>query len=260
MQIHIHSTKDFAPMRKAGKLAAEVLDYISDYLKPGVTTNQINDLCHQFIVDNNAIPAPLGYKGFPKSICTSINHVVCHGIPDDKPLKSGDIINIDVSLSLNGWYGDTSRMFIIETTNVKAAKLVTVTYEAMMHGINAAKPGATLGDVGYAIESHARRHNFSIVHEFCGHGIGQKLHEPPDVLHYGRPGEGLKIVPGMFFTIEPMINAGKSQVIVNRHDGWTVTTRDRSLSAQFEHTIGINEEGAEIFTLSPQGMHLPHDR
>ncbi|OJV46493.1 MAG: type I methionyl aminopeptidase [Alphaproteobacteria bacterium 43-37] len=243
-------------MHAAGRLAAETLDYITPYIQKGVTTQKLNDLCHDFIIQNGAIPAPLNYRGFPKSICTSINHVVCHGIPGDKVLCEGDIINIDVTVILDGWHGDTSRMFCVGKPNVKARKLIEVTYEGMMQAIRIVKPGITLGDIGHTIQSYAESHRFSVVRDFCGHGIGRTFHMPPNVLHYGRAGQGLVLQPGMFFTIEPMTNAGHYAVKV-LSDGWTAVTKDKNLSAQFEHTIGVTENGHEIFTLSPAGLDHP---
>lgn len=247
--IHLFQEQDFEGMRKAGRLAAQVLDFITPYVKVGITTGELDKLCHDFIISHSAIPAPLGYRGFPKSICTSINHVVCHGIPGDKKLLEGDILNLDVTVILDGWYGDTSRMFSVGKVNLRARKLIDTTYEAMMRGIEVVKPGATLGDIGYAIQSHAEKQGFSVVRDFCGHGIGRTFHSAPNVVHYGKPGTGLVLQQGMFFTIEPMINAGKYQVKV-LEDGWTAVTRDRSLSAQFEHTLGVTANGYEIFTLS----------
>ena len=243
-------------MHKAGKLAAEVLDYINDFIEPGITTNYLNDLCHQFIIENNAIPAPLNYKGFPKSTCISVNHVVCHGIPGDKILKNGDILNIDVTVILDGWYGDTSRMFYVGTPSTKAKILTKITYECLMIGIETVKPGKTLGDVGFAIQSHAEKNGFSVVRDFTGHGLGTVFHTSPTVLHYGEPKTGLILEEGMFFTIEPMINSGKHDVKI-LSDGWTAVTRDKSLSAQFEHSIGVTSEGCEIFTLSPKRLDFP---
>jgi methionyl aminopeptidase len=257
MQVKIHSSNDFEKMRKAGKLAAEVLDYITEYVKAGVTTNELNDLCHNFIITNNATPSPLGYKGYPKSVCTSVNHVVCHGVPSDKQLANGDIINIDVTVNLNGWHGDTSRMFLVGNVAVKPKRLVQVTYDAMMMAIEQVKPGATFGDIGYAIQNYVEKHGFSVVRDYCGHGIGTVMHCEPNVMHYGRKGEGMEILEGMFFTIEPMVNAGSFETRLSAHDGWTVTTKDRSLSAQFEHTIGVTSNGYEIFTLSPKGYTCP---
>jgi methionyl aminopeptidase len=243
-------------MRRAGQLAAETLDFITPHVRPGIATAELDRLCHEFIVAREAIPAPLGYRGFPKSICTSVNHVVCHGIPGDKRLADGDILNIDVTVILDGWHGDTSRMFFVGDVGVKARKLVDVTYEAMMRGIEVVKPGATLGDIGHAIQSFAESHRFSVVRDFCGHGLGRIFHEAPSVLHYGEPGTGLVLREGMLFTVEPMINAGRWEVKV-LSDGWTAVTKDRSLSAQFEHSVGVTASGHEIFTLSPTGMHKP---
>jgi methionyl aminopeptidase len=240
--IKIHGQEGFDGMRRAGRLAAETLDFITPYVKPGVTTGELDRLCHDFIVDHGAIPAPLNYRGFPKSICTSVNHVVCHGIPDDgKKLQDGD----------------TSRMFFVgEKVSVKARRLVEVTYEAMMRGIRAVRPGATLGDIGHAIQSYAEAARFSVVRDFCGHGLGRVFHDAPSVLHFGRPGDGTVLREGMFFTIEPMINAGRCEVKI-LDDGWTAVTRDKSLSAQFEHSIGVTADGYEIFTLSPKEWHRP---
>lgn len=257
-RITIHTPEDFAGMRRAGRLAAETLDMIAAHVRPGISTGEIDRLCHDFMVGRGAVPATLGYRGYTKSSCTSVNHVVCHGIPGDRLLADGDIVNIDVTVILDGWYGDTSRMFVAGEPSTKARLLMDVTYEAMMKGIAAIRPGATLGDVGHAIQRHAERHRFSVVRDFCGHGIGRNFHEPPNVLHYGRPGEGPRLRPGMFFTVEPMINAGRPEVKI-LDDGWTAVTRDRSLSAQYEHMIGVTETGAEIFTLSPAGLHRPHD-
>lgn len=255
-RIKIHDADEFAAMRRAGRLAAETLDMITPHVEPGVTTGELDRLCHDFIVAHGALPAPLNYRGFPKSICTSINHVVCHGIPGDKKLQTGDIVNIDVTVILDGWHGDTSRMYAVGKIGVKAKRLIDVTYEAMMRGIRLVKPGATLGDVGNAIQTYAESERFSVVRDFCGHGIGRVFHDAPSVLHYGRPGSGPRLRPGMFFTVEPMINAGRYEVKV-LEDGWTAVTRDRSLSAQFEHTIGVTEDGFEIFTLSPKGYDKP---
>ncbi|MBU0726964.1 MAG: type I methionyl aminopeptidase [Alphaproteobacteria bacterium] len=254
--IKIHGPEDFEGMRKAGRLAAEVLDFITPHVQPGITTGELDRLCHDYIVAQGAIPAPLNYRGFPKSICTSVNHVVCHGIPGDKKLADGDSLNIDITVILDGWYGDTSRMFHAGKVGVKAQKLTDVTYEAMMGGIEAVKPGATLGDIGHAIQSYAESHRFSVVRDFCGHGLGRIFHDAPSILHYGKPGQGIKLRPGMFFTIEPMINAGRYDVKV-LGDGWTAVTKDKSLSAQFEHSIGVTETGYEIFTLSPKGWTKP---
>jgi len=257
VKIKVYGPEGFKGMRAAGKLAAEVLDYITDYVKEGVTTNHLNDLCHKFIVDHGAIPAPLNYKGFPKSICTSLNHVVCHGIPSERVLVDGDILNIDVTVILDGWYGDTSRMFYIGTPSIKARRLVEATYEAMLLGIEQVRPGARFGDIGYAIQSYIEKQKFSVVRDFVGHGIGRNFHEPPNVFHFGQKDTGLMMEEGMFFTIEPMINAGSYETIVSKVDGWTAMTKDRSLSAQFEHTIAVTSRGYEIFTLSPKGLHAP---
>ena len=255
-RIIIHQDEDFVGMRAAGRLAAECLDMITPHVRPGVSTAELDRLCHDFIVAHGARPAPLNYRGYPKSICTSINHVVCHGIPGDRRLLDGDILNIDVTVVLNDWHGDTSRMYVAGTASTRARMLMQITYEAMMRGIDAAKPGATLGDIGYAIQSFVESNRFSVVRDFCGHGIGRTFHAPPNVLHFGRRGEGPELRPGMFFTIEPMVNAGRPEVKV-LDDGWTAVTRDRGLSAQFEHMVGITESGVEIFTISPAGLHQP---
>ena len=256
-KINIYNLANFKSMAKSGLLAAQTLDFITEYVKPGVSTEKLNQLCHNFIINNNATPAPLNYNGFPKSICTSVNHVVCHGIPGNKILDNGDIINIDVTVILNGWYGDTSRMFIVgNKTSVKAIKLINITYESMMDSIKQIKPGSTLGDIGFIIENKAKENNFSVVKDFCGHGIGKNFHEAPSVLHYGMKGQGLKLKKGMIFTIEPMLNAGTDEIKI-LNDGWTAITKDRKLSAQFEHTIGITEKGCEIFTLSPKNYQKP---
>ncbi|HWK43646.1 MAG TPA: type I methionyl aminopeptidase [Stellaceae bacterium] len=256
-RIKLHRPEDFAAMRRAGRLAAEVLDYITPHVVPGVTTGALDTLCNEFILDHNAISACLGYRGFPKSICTSINHVVCHGIPGDRKLMDGDIINIDITVILDGWYGDTSRTFLVgDKVSVKARLLVDATYDAMMLGIAQVRPGARLGDIGAAIQTYAESRRFSVVRDFCGHGVGRVFHAAPSVLHYGRAGDGLVLREGMFFTIEPMINAGRYEVKV-LSDGWTAVTKDRSLSAQFEHTIGVTADGCEIFTLSPAGLTKP---
>ena len=255
-RIMIYAQEDFAGMRSAGQLAAETLDMIARHVRPGVSTATLDTLCHDFIGDHGATPAPLGYRGYPKSICTSINHVVCHGIPGERRLENGDVLNIDVTVILNGWHGDSSRMYVAGTASTRARKLMDVTYEALMLGVDAVRPGARLGDIGHAIQVFVESHRFSVVRDFCGHGIGRRFHEPPNVLHFGRPGEGPVLRPGMFFTIEPMVNAGRPEVKV-LDDGWTAVTRDRSLSAQFEHMIGVTETGAEIFTLSPAGLTKP---
>lgn len=255
-EIIIHGQEGYDGMRRAGKLAAEILDYITDFVIPGVTTEKLNDLCHQRIIEEGAIPAPLNYRGFPKSICTSVNHVVCHGIPGDKTLKDGDIINIDVTVIVDGWHGDTSRMFFVGNPSVKARRLVDVTYEAMMRGIEVVRPGNSLGDIGFAIQNYAEKQGYSVVRDFCGHGIGQTFHTAPNVMHFGKEHTGVELKPGMFFTIEPMINIGKYAVKI-LSDNWTAVTRDRSLSAQFEHSLAVTETGYEIFTLSPKGYKYP---
>jgi methionyl aminopeptidase len=255
-RIPLHGADDFAAMHRAGHLAALTLDMITEHVRPGVTTAALDRLCHDFIVAHGAAPAPLGYRGFPKSICTSINHVVCHGIPGERVLEDGDVLNIDATVILDGWHGDSSRMYVVGKPRTRAQLLVDVTYEAMMRGIRAVKPGATLGDIGHAIQSFVEANRFSVVRDFCGHGLGRRFHEPPNVLHFGRPGEGLVLRTGMIFTIEPMVNAGRPEVKV-LDDGWTAVTRDRSLSAQFEHTVGVTGTGVEIFTLSPTGLHRP---
>jgi methionine aminopeptidase, type I len=255
-RIRIHGPEDFEGMRKAGRLAAATLDFITPYVQPGITTGELDRLLEQFIRDHGGIPAPLGYRGFPRANCISVNHVVCHGIPGDKRLMNGDILNIDVTPILDGWYGDSSRMYLCGDVSVKAKKLVDVTYDALMIGIAQVKPGATLGDIGHAIQTFAESHRFSVVRDFCGHGLGRVFHEPPSVLHFGNPGTGVVLKEGMIFTIEPMINAGRYDVKI-LGDGWTAVTKDKSLSAQFEHSIGVTKDGCEIFTLSPAGYTKP---
>ena len=255
-KITIHTPADFEGMRQAGRLAAETLDMITAHVQPGVTTAELDRICHAYITAHNATPAPLNYRGYPKSICTSLNHVVCHGIPGDRRLVEGDVLNIDVTVVLDGWHGDSSRMFAAGRPSTRAARLIDVTYDALMRGVAAVKPGATLGDLGHAIQSFVEGQRFSVVRDFCGHGIGRRFHEAPNILHFGRRGEGPVIKPGMFFTIEPMVNAGRPEVKV-LEDGWTAVTRDRMLSAQFEHMIGVTEDGCEIFTISPAGLHKP---
>jgi methionyl aminopeptidase len=236
-------------MRVAGRLAADVLDMIGEHVAPGVTTDELNAICHAYIVETQAaIPAPLNYRGFPKSICTSVNHVVCHGIPSDKKLKAGDIINIDITVIKDGFHGDTSRMFTVGEPTVLARRLIEICHDSMWAGIREIRPGATLGDIGHAVQTLAEANRFSIVREYCGHGIGRMFHEDPQVLHYGTPGTGLEIRPGMTFTVEPMLNAGKRQVKLLA-DGWTVVTKDHSLSAQWEHTVLATESGFEVLTL-----------
>ncbi len=254
--IALHGAEAFAAMHKAGRLAAEALDMLVPHVRPGVSTDELNDLVVAFAQEHNAVPAPLNYRGFPKAICTSTNHVVCHGIPGPKKLREGDIINIDVTLIVDGWHGDTSRMYPVGRVARKAERLMDITYEALMRGIAVIRPGATLGDIGHAIQSFAESERCSVVRNFCGHGVGRVFHDRPNVLHYGEPGEGIVLEAGMIFTVEPMLNLGRHDVKVLK-DGWTAITRDRSLSAQFEHTIGVTEDGVEIFTLSPAGLHHP---
>jgi methionyl aminopeptidase len=255
--IPLHNEEGFAKMRIAGQMAARTLDFITPHVVEGISTEELDDLMHSFITRNGAIPAPLNYKGYPKSTCISINNVICHGIPSpDKILKDGDILNIDVTTIVDGWYGDTSRMFTVGKPSVKAQRLLDVTYDCLMKSIEVVRPGATLGDIGATIQAIAEAERFSVVRDFCGHGIGTIFHEPPSVLHYGRTGEGAVLEEGMIFTIEPMINAGKYDAKI-LNDGWTAVTRDRSLSAQFEHTIGVTAHGFEIFTLSPAGHTKP---
>lgn len=254
--IKIYGPEAFEGMRAAGKLAAETLDHVTPHVKPGITTEEINTICHDFIVANNAVPAPLNYKGFPKSVCTSINHVICHGIPGPKKLREGDALNIDVTVILDGWFGDTSRMFFVGKQKLLPQRLCTVTFEAMWKGIEAVKPGAHLGDIGSAIQKHVEAHRYSVVRDFCGHGIGRVFHDEPSVMHFGREGTGPELRPGMFFTIEPMVNAGKPGAKV-LSDGWTAVTRDKSLSMQFEHTLAVTEDGYEVFTKSPKGWEFP---
>jgi len=254
--IKLHGPEGFAGMRAAGRLAAQILDALVPHVVPGVTTDEIDSIVHRMTLDGGAVPATLGYRGFTRSCCTSINHVVCHGIPGDRALKDGDIVNIDVTPLLDGWHGDSSRMFLVGDVPVKARRLVEVTYESMMRGIAQAKPGNHLGDISHAIQSFAEGHRYSVVRDFCGHGVGRDFHSSPEVVHAGQPGSGPLLMPGMFFTVEPMINIGKAAVKV-LDDGWTAVTRDRSLSAQFEHSIGITEDGCEIFTKSPAGQDSP---
>ncbi|WP_293862662.1 type I methionyl aminopeptidase [uncultured Alsobacter sp.] len=255
-EIKLHGPEGFEGMRRAGQLTAQALDLLVPLVKPGVTTEVLDDAIFEFAMDHGAYPAPLMYRGYRKGICTSINHVVCHGIPNDKPLRDGDIVNIDVTLVLDGWHGDSSRMYLVGDVPRRAVRLVEVTYEALMRGIAAVKPGATTGDIGAAIQEFAEAERCSVVRDFCGHGLGRLFHDEPNILHYGRRGEGVPLKAGMFFTIEPMINLGRPHVKV-LGDGWTAVTRDRSLSAQFEHSIGVTETGCEIFTLSPKGWDQP---
>lgn len=254
--VTLHNEADFVGLRASGRLAAETLDMITDHVKPGVSTSELDKLIHDFMISHDAVPATLNYKGYPASSCISLNHVVCHGIPGDRVLRDGDILNIDVTCILDGWFGDTSRMYVVGNAPIKARKLIDVTYASMMAGIEVVRPGATLGDIGHAIQTLAESNRFSVVRDFCGHGIGRVFHAAPNVLHYGRPGEGMVLEAGMVFTIEPMLNTGKPAVKV-LEDGWTAVTRDRSLSAQFEHMLGVTETGYEIFTLSPKGYTCP---
>jgi methionyl aminopeptidase len=254
--IKIYNEDDFAGMRKASQITAKCLDELSNMIKPGVTTQEIDDFVYQFGVDHNAYPATLNYRGFTKSCCTSINHVVCHGIPNEKPLREGEIINVDVTYVIDGWHGDSSRMYAVGEIKRAAERLIEVTYKSLMLGIEAVKPGNTTGHIGEAIQKYAESERCSVVREFCGHGVGKLFHDAPNVLHYGRAGEGVELRPGMIFTIEPMINLGRPSVKV-LGDGWTAVTRDRSLTAQFEHSVGVTENGCEIFTASPAGYTLP---
>ena len=254
--IKLHALEDFDGMRAAGRLAAETLDAIVATVAPGVSTETIDDFAHAFIVERRAIPAPLNYRGFPKSICTSVNHVVCHGIPGTKVLQKGDVVNIDVTVIVDGWHGDSSRMYFVGDVGVKARRLCDITYDAMMRGIEAVRPGATTGDIGQAIQEYAESQRCSVVRDFCGHGLGRVFHDAPNILHYGAPGTGTELREGMFFTVEPMINLGKWQVKM-LNDGWTAVTKDRSLSAQYEHSIAVTTNGYEIFTASPGGFDRP---
>jgi methionyl aminopeptidase len=255
--VTLHNPADFEGMRKAGRLAAEVLDLLVPLVKPGVTTAELDKVAYDYVIAHGAIPACLGYRGYRHTVCTSINHVVCHGIPNDKPLRDGDIVNIDVTVILDGWHGDTSRMYPVGDVKLKAMRLVDITYDAMMRGIAVVKPGNTTGDIGHVIQSYAEgEERCAVVRDFCGHGLGRVFHALPNIVHYGKPGQGVVLKPGMFFTVEPMINLGAYGVKV-LNDGWTAVTRDRSLSAQFEHSIGVTENGVEIFTKSPKGWDKP---
>jgi methionyl aminopeptidase len=262
MPVEIKSSQEIEKMRVACRLAAEVLDFIEPHVRAGVTTDQIDRLCHDYMVDvQGCIPAPLnyappGYKPYPKSICTSINHVVCHGVPGPKALKNGDIVNLDITVIKDGFHGDTSRMFQVGEPSIQARRLCDLTFECMWRGIRAVRPGAHLGDIGHVIQTYAEAHGFSVVREFCGHGIGRRFHEEPQVLHYGRAGTGIALLPGMIFTIEPMINAGKA-AIRQLGDGWTIVTKDHSLSAQWEHTVLVTEDGFEVLTLSAGAPPAP---
>jgi len=255
-QIKLHGPEDFVAMRKAGRMVAECLDALVDMVRPGLTTAEIDRFVFDFAVSRGALSATLMYRGYRYASCTSINHVVCHGMPNDRPLKEGDIINVDVTFIVDGWYGDASRMYTAGAVSRRAERLIEATYESLQRGIAAVKPGATTGDIGHAIQSFVEPQHMSVVRDFCGHGLGRMFHDEPNIIHAGRPGEGVVLKPGMFFTIEPMINLGKPHVKV-LSDGWTAVTRDRSLSAQFEHSVGVTETGVEIFTLSPKGLDKP---
>jgi methionyl aminopeptidase len=252
----LHGPEAFAGMRRAGRLTAEALDLLVEHVRPGVTTELLDKLVFGFAMDHGAYPAPLLYRGYPKSICTSINHVVCHGIPNDKPLREGDLVNIDVTLILDGWHGDSSRMYFVGEVARRAARLSDITYEALLRGVAAVQPGGRTNDIGAAIQALAERERCSVVRDFCGHGLGRVFHDAPTILHYVEPSYNVELKPGMLFTVEPMINVGRSHVKVLA-DGWTAVTRDRSLSAQFEHTVGVTETGVEVFTRSPKGYDKP---
>jgi methionyl aminopeptidase len=254
--IKLHGPAGFDGMRKAGRLAAEILDALVSLVRPGVSTEELDRVVREMTLDGGAVPATLGYRGYTHSCCISINHVVCHGIPSEKTLKDGDIVNIDVTPLLDGWHGDTSRMYLVGDVSLKAKRLVETTYECLMLGIERARPGARLGDIGAAIQDYAEQRRYGVVREFCGHGVGQLFHDAPEVVHAAKAGTGPELKPGMFFTIEPMINLGRPHVKLLA-DGWTAVTRDKSLSAQFEHSIGITEDGCEIFTASPKGLNQP---
>ncbi|MBQ1542136.1 type I methionyl aminopeptidase [Caulobacter sp. CCUG 60055] len=254
--IKIHKPEDFEGMRRAGRLAAECLDLLTPHVVPGAVTDDLDRLAREFILDHGALPACLFYRGYSKTVCISPNHVVCHGIPGARALREGEIVNIDVTVIVDGWHGDHSRMYGVGPISTKARRLIEITYESLERGIAAVKPGATTGDIGYAIQSYVESQRCSVVRDFCGHGLGQVFHDNPNILHFGRKGEGAVLKPGMFFTIEPMVNLGKPQVKL-LSDGWTAVTRDKSLSAQCEHSIGVTEDGAEIFTLSPEGLFRP---
>jgi methionyl aminopeptidase len=254
--IKLYGPEGFAGMRRAGQLAAACLDLVAGQVRPGITTDSIDELVFDFALKHGAVPATLNYRGYPKSCCTSLNHVVCHGIPGPRVLADGDILNVDVTFILDGWHGDSSRMYIAGRAARKAMRLIEVTHEAMMRGIAVIKPGATVGDIGHAIQRFAEAERCSIVRDFCGHGVGLQFHDKPNILHYGTPGEGPVLDAGMIFTVEPMINLGKPHVKM-LSDGWTAVTRDRSLSAQFEHTVGVTQTGVEVFTYSPRGWHMP---
>ena len=254
--VKIHTRGYFAGMRAAGRLAADCLDMLTPHMQPGALTSRLDELAREFILDGGALPACLGYRGYGHTVCISPNHVVCHGIPGQKTLKDGDIVNIDVTVILDGWHGDTSRVYGVGEVAPRARRLVEITYESLARGLDASRPGATLGDVGHAIQTYVEANRCSVVRDFCGHGLGRVFHDSPNVLHYGRRGEGLALKPGMFFTVEPMVNLGRPAVKV-LSDGWTAVTRDKSLSAQCEHSVGVTETGVEIFTLSPAGLFQP---
>jgi len=257
-QIKVHDPRvAFPAMAEAGRLAAACLDMLVAEVREGVTTGRLDDLARQFVFDHGAIPACVFYRGYRHTICTSLNHTVCHGIPGDRALKDGDIVNIDVTVIVNGWHGDTSRMYGVGAVPRKAERLMDITYEALMRGVAAVKPGATLGDIGHAIQSYAEGERTSVVREFCGHGLGRVFHDAPNILHYGKAGQGAVLKPGMIFTIEPMLNLGSPSVKI-LNDGWTAVTKDKSLSAQYEHSVGVTETGVEIFTKSPAGLDQPH--
>ena len=255
-QIRLHNAADFEGMRRAGRLVAEALDMLVEHVQPGVATDRLDQLVFDFAADHGALPATMMYRGYRKATCISINHVVCHGIPNDKPLREGDIVNIDVTVIVDGWHGDSSRMYLVGEVPRRAERLVEVTYDAMMKGISVIRPGATTGDIGAAIQAVVEPNHMSVVRDFCGHGLGRLFHDEPNIVHVGVAGEGVVLRPGMFFTVEPMINLGRPHVKV-LSDGWTAVTRDRSLSAQFEHSVGVTETGVEIFSLSPKGFHKP---
>jgi len=249
VSINKYNLEDFKKLKKAGEITAQALDFLEDRIKPGISTNTIDKICVDFLKSKNAFSAPFLYKGFPKSICTSVNHVVCHGIPSEKILENGDIVNIDITSYVDGFHGDASRMYYAGTPTIKAKRLVETTYQALINAIKILKPGITLGDIGFEIQNFVEQEGFSVVRDFCGHGVGRLFHEEPSILHYGKKNQGMKIKEGMVFTIEPMINAGNFQTKV-LNDGWTAVTKDKSLSAQFEHTVGITNNGCEVFTLS----------
>ena len=254
--IRLYGPEAFEGLRKAGRFAAECLDAVAELARPGVTTDEIDAFVYQYAIDRGALPATLNYRGYNKSVCTSINHVVCHGIPNEKPLREGDIVNIDVTFVIDGWHGDSSRMYPIGEVKRAAERLIEVTYESLLRGIEAVKPGKTTGDIGHAIQTYVEAERCSVVRDFCGHGIGRLFHDTPNILHYGERGEGVELRPGMVFTIEPMVNLGRPAVKV-LSDGWTAVTRDRSLSAQFEHMLGVTDTGCEVFTYSPKGLDKP---